>query len=46
MSRIVVKVGSSSLSSAEGGLDGQRVDALVDALASSRARGDEIVLVS
>ena len=46
MSRIVVKVGSSSLSSAEGGLDGHRVDTLVDALAAGRARGDEIVLVS
>jgi glutamate 5-kinase len=46
MSRIVVKVGSSSLSSAGGGLDGDRVDALVDALAAARARGDEIVLVS
>lgn len=46
MSRIVVKVGSSSLSSAEGGLDEERVDALVDALAAGRARGDEIVLVS
>src|SRR5215207_4734287 len=46
MTRIVVKVGSSSLSSAEGGLDGQRVDMLVDALAAGRARGDEIVLVS
>lgn len=46
MSRIVVKVGSSSLSSATGGLDGDRVDALVDALAAARARGDEIVLVS
>jgi glutamate 5-kinase len=46
MTRIVVKVGSSSLSSAEGGLDGQRVDALVDALAAGRARGDEVVLVS
>ena len=46
MSRIVVKVGSSSLSSAGGGLDGIRVDALVDALAAARARGDEIVLVS
>ncbi|MRJ78081.1 glutamate 5-kinase [Aeromicrobium sp. SMF47] len=44
--RIVVKVGSSSLSSASGGLDGVRVDALVDALAAARARGDEIVLVS
>ena len=46
MARIVVKVGSSSLSSAGGGLDGERVDALVDALAAARARGDEIVLVS
>lgn len=46
MSRIVVKVGSSSLSSAEGGLNGERVDTLVDALAAARARGDEIVLVS
>ena len=46
MARIVVKVGSSSLSSAGGGLDGDRVDALVDALAAARARGDEVVLVS
>jgi glutamate 5-kinase len=46
VARVVVKVGSSSLSSAGGGLDGERVDALVDALATSRARGDEIVLVS
>lgn len=46
MSRVVVKVGSSSLSTAEGGLDGARVDALVDALAAARTRGDEIVLVS
>ncbi|MEJ7636341.1 glutamate 5-kinase [Aeromicrobium sp.] len=46
MARIVVKVGSSSLSSAVGGLDGDRVDALVDTLAAGRARGDEIVLVS
>jgi glutamate 5-kinase len=41
--RIVVKVGSSSLTTAEGGLDGHRLDALVDALA---ARGGELVLVS
>lgn len=46
MSRVVVKVGSSSLSSAAGGLDGARVDALVDALAAACGRGDEIVLVS
>jgi glutamate 5-kinase len=32
--RLVVKVGSSSLTTAAGGLDGDRLDALVDALAS------------
>lgn len=43
--RVVVKVGSSSLTTAAGGLDADRVDALVDVLA--KARGDrEIVLVS
>ena len=41
--RIVVKVGSSSLTTATGGLDALRVDALVDALAGSPA---EVVLVS
>jgi glutamate 5-kinase len=41
--RLVVKVGSSSLTTAAGGLDGDRVDALVDALAT---RGGELVLVS
>ena len=41
--RLVVKVGSSSLTTAEGGLDGSRLDALVDALAD---RGGELVLVS
>lgn len=41
--RIVVKVGSSSLTTAAGGLDGKRVDALVEALAGSPA---EVVLVS
>lgn len=46
MARIVVKIGSSSLTSAEGGLDPQRLDALVDALAGARERGDEVVLVS
>ncbi|MFI9325927.1 glutamate 5-kinase [Kitasatospora sp. NPDC052868] len=46
--RIVVKVGSSSLTTASGGLDADRVDALVDALAKVRARADapEVVLVS
>jgi glutamate 5-kinase len=41
--RIVVKVGSSSLTTAEGGLDAARVDALVEAIATHPA---EIVLVS
>ncbi|MFB9184323.1 glutamate 5-kinase [Dactylosporangium sucinum] len=41
--RIVVKVGSSSLTTATGGLDAARVDALVDALAATQA---EVVLVS
>ena len=48
--RIVVKVGSSSLTTAAGGLDGSRVDALVDALHDAAlARPDggaEIVIVS
>jgi glutamate 5-kinase len=44
--RFVVKVGSSSLTSAAGGIDEDRVTALVDTLAAARARGLEIVLVS
>jgi glutamate 5-kinase len=44
--RIVVKVGSSSLTSITGGLDGGRLDALVDALAGRRAAGAQVVLVS
>ncbi|GGZ27433.1 glutamate 5-kinase [Streptomyces inusitatus] len=45
--RIVVKVGSSSLTTASGGLDADRVDALVDVLATVRSGGEkEIVLVS
>ncbi|HEX3829832.1 MAG TPA: glutamate 5-kinase [Sporichthyaceae bacterium] len=44
--RVVVKVGSSSLTSTRGGLDGARVDALVDTLAAARSAGREIVLVS
>ncbi|HWH01855.1 MAG TPA: glutamate 5-kinase, partial [Pilimelia sp.] len=42
--RVVVKVGSSSLSTASGGLDPLRVDALVDVLAGPTARGREVVL--
>lgn len=44
--RVVVKVGSSSLSTAAGGLDRARVDALVDALASFASANREVVLVS
>ncbi|WP_149183151.1 glutamate 5-kinase [Streptomyces sp. TRM49041] len=45
--RIVVKVGSSSLTTASGGLDADRVDALVDVLAKVRGQGErEVVLVS
>ncbi len=46
MSRVVVKVGSSSLTSVGGGLDPDRLDGLVDTLAETIERGDEIVLVS
>jgi glutamate 5-kinase len=45
--RVVVKVGSSSLTTAAGGLDADRVDALVDVLAKAKDSGaKEIVLVS
>ena len=44
--RVVVKIGSSSLTTARGGLDRDRLDALADAVAGRRARGDQVVLVS
>ncbi|QWC85872.1 glutamate 5-kinase [Nocardioidaceae bacterium] len=44
--RVVVKVGSSSLTSVDGGLDDTRLAALVDAVAGVRARAAEVVLVS
>ena len=50
--RVVVKVGSSSLTGAPGaaggvaGLDPGRVDGLVDALAAAHRSGREVVLVS
>ncbi|HEX9999605.1 MAG TPA: glutamate 5-kinase, partial [Actinoplanes sp.] len=44
--RIVVKVGSSSLTTAAGGIDEKRVDALVDVLGGLAAEGREVVLVS
>ncbi len=44
--RVVVKVGSSSLTTTEGGIDPDRVSALVGALSTVRRRGAEVVLVS
>jgi glutamate 5-kinase len=44
--RVVVKVGSSSLTAPRGGLDAARVDSLVDALAARLGAGTQIVLVS
>ncbi|KRB77434.1 gamma-glutamyl kinase [Nocardioides sp. Root190] len=44
--RIVVKVGSSSLTTAAGGIDPDQVSTLVDVLAAARTRGAEVVLVS
>jgi glutamate 5-kinase len=44
--RVVVKVGSTSLTSPAGGIEPNRVRALVDALAAVRRRGVELVLVS
>ena len=43
---VVVKVGSSSLTTSAGGLDATRLDALVDALAVRAAAGTSVVLVS
>ena len=44
--RVVVKVGSSSLTTATGGIDPGRVRELVDVLAGVRRGGTEVVLVS
>ena len=44
--RIVVKVGSSSLTTAEGGIDPARLNRLVDAVVDIRAHGTQVVLVS
>jgi glutamate 5-kinase len=44
--RVVVKIGSTSLSSAEGGVDSARLAALVNVLAGAHQRGKEVVLVS
>ena len=45
--RIVVKVGSSSLTGSAGsGLDSKAVDLLVDAVASAKARGIDVLVVT
>jgi glutamate 5-kinase len=44
--RVVVKVGSSSLTTAAGGIDPDRVRRLTEVLAAARANGTELVLVS
>ena len=44
--RIVVKVGSSSLTSVSGGLSEEALGALVNVLAEHRNRGTEVILVS
>jgi glutamate 5-kinase len=44
--RIVVKVGSSSLTSIKGGISEESLTALADALAAKRNTGTEIILVS
>ncbi|WP_291794153.1 glutamate 5-kinase [Brevibacterium sp.] len=44
--RVVVKVGSSSLTTVEGGLDHDRVRRIASALGAHRAGGREVILVS
>jgi len=44
--RVVVKVGSSALTSLAGGLDTARLDPLVDAVAARAAAGSQVVVVS
>ena len=44
--RVVVKIGSSSLTTTAGGIDPAQVRRLVDVLAACRRRGAEVVLVS
>lgn len=44
--RLVVKVGSSSLTTVEGGISQERLDFLVDTLSRTVAAGTEVVLVS
>ena len=44
--RIVVKVGSSSITTAQGGIDEQKINQIVEAIAKHHKKQHEIVLVS
>ncbi len=44
--RVVVKVGSASLTSSGGGIDPVQIDALADAIAQRHSQGVELILVS
>lgn len=44
--RVVIKVGSSSLTSADGSLNSAQLHSIVEVVAQARARGQEILLVS
>lgn len=44
--RLVVKIGSSSITDADGRIDAGQVGALVDAIAAARASGRDVVVVS
>lgn len=44
--RVVIKVGSSSLTTIDGGLDESRLIALTDVIGAHRAAGHEVILVS
>jgi glutamate 5-kinase len=44
--RVVVKVGSSSLTTGDGGIDGQRIASLAEVLAGRVSDGTQVVLVS
>lgn len=46
MTRVVVKVGSSSLTTLDGHIDPERIETVVEAVTAARRAGDEVVLVS
>ena len=44
--RIVAKIGTASITDAEGTIDGTAIAKLADDVADLRARGDEVIVVS